>query len=1487
MTKLQLLHRALNERLMAAVEQIMEMVGGTVLEYEAETIRARKENETLRRRLRWMEGEIPTDWPDEVDPCVPEQPVSLAEEPVFEGLAIKTEPVDAFDCPSLRPDASLPASVCTTDLETVNPATSEPANVGLPNGTTWDSSQNYMAPLDFEPTMAGNWRGRGRSQRMSFACPDCGKVFGREQRLIFHMRIHSAERPYTYRRRKACFYGDKKRRKKLHGLSKLYLSKEIVEDLSDTSEQTERSTGSANVSAPRTAAPSAPEAETDKDLDKASKVTGNSKYPENTTAKPVGHKSRQGPGKSKILRCLECKKAFKSVSRLAVHMKTHRKSFPRGQEDTDKTDKRPRQHPKKPTMRNNEMEVERARAGGHSLFQCLECKKIFARSCWLTFHLKSHDRERALTHKEQKRFPSKKMQKNITQVSTEVTEETKVAENSRAVRKVFPCPFCDKVFTREGWLGPHIRNHAVKMPPKRDILLQNILTGSRKKSQRTISQLLIEVTDDRKKMNRELKRKSETASDPPPTKIVASHKMTLESNKTRESKTSSNDSEGILEESKKITEEAERIPEESASEAQSIPKSKKTFPCRECGKVYLLPGCLKTHKKIHKRERMQKLAQKKMKEEEEQSLVEGMMGNIVEKKRRKKKKLLEIQPSLNNVGQTKTLDTAVMLPEETADKSSHKKAPENKKKESTNTTKGRFVCKHCGKVYTRRNWLNMHMLGHGKAVEKTENIEEQKSDDGQAAQDSSSAEESTVQKEQDGGKVSYPCPFCDKVFGRGMRLMVHMQVHSSEKPYSYRQRKEQYYGDLTRPRVPDTYSQEPAVESSDEREKDGGFALTRNQTSTMSQDHTSTTEPKETVQPHSVCTGRKFSLLPLPSADAASSHSMDRSRTDSESVSTATSHFSLQPRIVLEPISAKFEHCAAPGKGDFQLVSAETSDKEPYKVSDASTSRTVDYPGNCYPSSQKAYDSQSVLSGMRSSVIPETDDPGTVCVNLGSDCKSFENTSNPEKTLTPTVKPQYSGPPMGTISWSGKSCSVDTVSLSESEKRSNDRALLMKCAGIQLTRISESVLSGSSSVAMQQVAYPKSSYVNLTDVNSDYDDDDDDDGDDSSNVSHNVDEKKTLTEGKMQAIKLGVKDAMSKQPARIHTKVEPVSSFLCWDSSLDQTASEILTETGTVDSSFPRSLQNVADAASDIQFIPDEAEEQSAERHEMVVTSVKQTKENSKGQCRSSTCMICGLIFVGRRALSQHMQVHSTACISKTPSTLKTFKNMVKNNETKAKQDGDIQTSDVPKAESTDISEVLRKSNSAAVMESKTTKAPMSSGRLPEIDMKRQRSKSGSKTLTRELEKKKKTAYCRFCNKTYRKMELHLKYDHPREPEVIEALDFGKTREERKELLSRLSYKKSSECDAHNMVDGDLVHCLFCQGSYRRNQFWKHALICEQKEPKIKEELTLTEATSPVQQALQESLNASLPDVELSIIQNSLSLTSADAESGSTDKQNL
>lgn len=36
----------------------------------------------------------------------------------------------------------------------------------------------------------------------------------------------------------------------------------------------------------------------------------------------------------------------------------------------------------------------------------------------------------------------------------------------------------------------------------------------------------------------------------------------------------------------------------------------------------------------------------------------------------------------------------------------------DKSKES----RGQCVCKDCGKVYARKNWLSLHMLGHRKAL---------------------------------------------------------------------------------------------------------------------------------------------------------------------------------------------------------------------------------------------------------------------------------------------------------------------------------------------------------------------------------------------------------------------------------------------------------------------------------------------------------------------------------------------------------------------------------------------------------------------------------------------------------------------------------------------------------------------------------------------------------------------------------------------------
>lgn len=172
------------------------------------------------------------------------------------------------------------------------------------------------------------------------------------------------------------------------------------------------------------------------------------------------------------------------------------------------------------------------------------------------------------------------------------------------------------------------------------------------------------------------------------------------------------------------------------------------------------------------------------------------------------------------------------------DNSSDVQTAADKSKKPGGATRGQCVCKDCGKVYARKNWLSLHMLGHRKALmalpQKAN--DEAPNNDGQVfgslvihwmiclifhqcsnidffplfqtTQEGSSTENSKGQKGKDGGKASFPCPFCDKVFPRAMRLMVHMQIHSGEKPYSYRQRKEQFYTDPTRPRVPDTAKQE-------------------------------------------------------------------------------------------------------------------------------------------------------------------------------------------------------------------------------------------------------------------------------------------------------------------------------------------------------------------------------------------------------------------------------------------------------------------------------------------------------------------------------------------------------------------------------------------------------------------------------------------------------------------------------------------------------
>ncbi|KAF5903760.1 zinc finger protein 91-like isoform X2, partial [Clarias magur] len=1432
MTKLQLLHRALNERLMAAVEQIMEMVGGTVLEYEEETVRARKENEVLRRRLRWMEGENPTDWPDPT--AVPGE-ASLTETLTLESLIIKTEPVDASDFPLYGPDTSLTASVCTTDMEMVYPGTSAPVDASVSDGIVWDSAQSYMAPLDFDPTLST--MARNRSQRRSFACPDCGKVFGREQRLMFHMRVHSAERPYTYRRRKTCFYGDKKRKKKLRGLSKT--SREFIEDLSDSSEQTEQSTGWVGISS--RAGPSGPEVEPSEASDETSEHTSSSsKLSETSAAKPVGLKAKQGREKSKTAQCLQCNKAFTNVSRLAVHMKTHRKPIlnqdeQNVQDDADRADGG--SHLTK-VIRNNETEVEKAKAIGQRLFQCPECKKIFARSCWLTFHLKSHERER-------KRQKKKQLQTTNLKDAPQVSEEPKkeVATESSKVhvlKKIFACPYCDKVFAREGWLAPHIRSHTLNQQ-KSDIHSDAILPNSTKRRTRRVitKPSSSEGGNEQNKISEQSLEETETSeivSDQPKNDPAASQSITMELKTNPETKiiitndSINNETETISNETEtvtnKIPEEPKPVPEESPVK-KGVKKSKKRFPCRECGKVYLLAGWLKTHKKMHKKERIVEENRRQlllMKEfgqndnkEGEQSLVET---NVVEKKQKKQKKNLGLQDGLDEKKKKKSqLTNEVLL--KTMDNSSDVQTAAEKSKDSDGATRGRCVCKDCGKVYARKNWLSLHMLGHRKALlalPQKANDDALKSD-GQTTQEGSSTEDSKGQKGKEGGKASFPCPFCDKVFPRAMRLMVHMQIHSGEKPYSYRQRKEQFYSDPTRPRVPDTDKQEPAVEGNDAKGKDGENEVTRSQTSAVSQDHASTTEPMETVPPQSVCTGRKFSLLPLQSSAAATIHSTTVTRTDSKS----DSNFSLQPRIVLDPVITESSHSASSEKGDCKAVIVENSDIQMLglEMNYAATGGEV-----------KSHLPQTLLENSQpcasQNVLAETDHPPVLGVKIGPvhkyhgtpcsekllvsmqdqqcsdspkhrkseicqreshvesreyslfDVKQHKVQHDPEHLET-AVESQQSG---GQVHTQGNSRFPGVVKAKNIPPHSTDLAL---------KTVPEFVPTESSTSTICQVSHTESGYMVLSDVSDD---------DEWANVSSNPDGKK------------------EKQTLKIFTPLH-----------------EWMGDTGSV----PSSSYKPSDSDSNVMFMLEKAGEQNVidgtlvNRGDMAATSVQQTDEpSSSGQKKWFTCLSCDLTFASEASLTQHMKVHAvSAGTYQKSNAFKTVKKRVKNNETKLKQPVvQVQTSEVGSADSTDTSETSGKSDSALINVS-TAKL---SGCCPDThSATSRRSRADSKTVDRKSKKGTRTPHCCYCGKACEKIELHLMHDHPKEPKVMEAFHFSNTLEERKRLLRLLcSNKKLQDVyTSRNKKDDDHVHCIFCQGYYQRKQFWKHALICKQKQLKV------------------------------------------------------
>ncbi|XP_048064328.1 zinc finger protein 551 isoform X1 [Megalobrama amblycephala] len=77
MTKLQVINTFLTERLMAALNEIMDMIGGTVLQYEKELDSVHKDNEYLRRRLKEIEKIVESIGPAVSNPAPSSPPPHL------------------------------------------------------------------------------------------------------------------------------------------------------------------------------------------------------------------------------------------------------------------------------------------------------------------------------------------------------------------------------------------------------------------------------------------------------------------------------------------------------------------------------------------------------------------------------------------------------------------------------------------------------------------------------------------------------------------------------------------------------------------------------------------------------------------------------------------------------------------------------------------------------------------------------------------------------------------------------------------------------------------------------------------------------------------------------------------------------------------------------------------------------------------------------------------------------------------------------------------------------------------------------------------------------------------------------------------------------------------------------------------------------------------------------------------------------------------